>query len=312
MHLVLPFALSPEPACLAVARDLRLPNLSALLQRLQLAHRDVGTDESWSTPAERELARLHGLPVGDGCIPWAAWRLQTQDRDPGDAAWADVTPCHWDVAASHISMGLTQQLALEEEESRMLLQSMQPYFAEDGIHLEYAKKQRWLARGELFRGMAAASLDRVCGADIDSWIPRTQQAKALRRLQNEMQMLLYTHPVNEARAARGLVSINSFWVSGCGALPALEPASAKDVQEITTLRSPALAGDWQAWGIAWQQFDSSHCATALAAARAGQSVALSLCGSRSGLCYGPQAHPAITRFTHAFRRQGLYSLHGKL
>jgi hypothetical protein len=29
-------------------------------------------------------------------------------------------------------------------------------------------------------------------------------------------MLLYTHPLNDAREAQGLLPVNSFWLSGCG------------------------------------------------------------------------------------------------
>jgi hypothetical protein len=34
----------------------------------------------------------------------------------------------------------------------------------------------------------------------------------LQRLQSEMQMLLYNHPVNNARDARRQISVNSFWL----------------------------------------------------------------------------------------------------
>jgi hypothetical protein len=67
--------------------------------------------------------------------------------------------------------------------------------------------------------LTPASLDRVVGRVIDGWMPRAGEAKALRRLQQEMQMLLYTHPVNEERARGGLLPVNSFWASGTGALP---------------------------------------------------------------------------------------------
>jgi hypothetical protein len=52
-------------------------------------------------------------------------------------------------------------------------------------------------------------------------MPVAARAKPLRRLQNEMQMLLYTHPVNERRIARGLPAVNSFWISGTGRESAL-------------------------------------------------------------------------------------------
>ena len=84
------------------------------------------------------------------------------------------------------------------------------------------------------RGLATASLDRVIGRVLDPWMPRGDASRPLRRLQQEMQMLLYTHPVNEERTRGGLLPVNSFWVSGSGALPDRLPAS----REPRACRSP--------------------------------------------------------------------------
>src|SRR5262249_45843373 len=158
-----------------------------------------------SMPHERVLGRAYGLPTfADGCIPWAAWELAQSGRDTQGAAWAWITPCHWRVGRDHIAMDLPQALALDERDSRALLASMQSYFEEDNIHLEYDAPTRWLARGEVFRDFACASLDRVIGRHVDEWLPRSAQARTVRRLQQEMQMLLYTHPVNEERQQKGL------------------------------------------------------------------------------------------------------------
>ncbi len=60
-------------------------------------------------------------------------------------------------------------------------------------------------------------------------------------------MLLYTHPINEARSRGGQLPVNSFWLSGSGALP---PASARASPELRVthdLRDAALRQDWAAW-----------------------------------------------------------------
>jgi hypothetical protein len=98
-------------------------------------------------------------------------------------------------------------------------------------------------------------------------MPRQPQAQALRRLQNEMQMLLYTHPINDARAAKGLPTINSFWISGTGDLPA-DFRTAPAQGECTVrhdLRTAALEDDAAGWLAAWQALDTvlARCATNL-------------------------------------------------
>jgi hypothetical protein len=52
--------------------------------------------------------------------------------------------------------------------------------------------------------LATASLERVLRRDVAAWMPESPQraARTLHRLHSEMQMLLYTHPVNDARGAR--------------------------------------------------------------------------------------------------------------
>ena len=87
----------------------------------------------------------------------------------------------------------------------------------EGYTLAWGAALRWYVAHESLQGLATASLDRVIGRNIDAWLPRQPEAKRLRRLQNEVQMLLHRHPVNEAREAAGALPVNSFWLSGCGA-----------------------------------------------------------------------------------------------
>ena len=315
MHLVITNAMHCAPGCHQASASLRLPYLEQLLQRLETGPSDMGAASSWSTPDERVLGLAHGLPVDDGRIPWAAWQVRCSGRDPGAEAWAQVTPVHLDVGAAHISMGPVHQLQLGAEESQALLEAMRPYFAEDGITLEYLAPTQWLARGALFADMASASLGRVSGSDIDSWIPRSGQAASLRRLQNEMQMLLYAHPVNEARGARGLPLVNSFWVSGCGAAPVgtvAAAAAANAVCAVTELGQSALDGDWAAWSAAWRSIDAGHCARLLALVRAGAPARLSLCGDRGALNFGPRQRPRLARWAGRLRRPHLHALREQL
>ncbi len=208
MHLLIPFACSDAPGCTAQLPTLRLPHLDTLLQRMVLVDSDQAPADSLSTPHERARARLLGLTAADGCIPWAAREARAAGLgQPGDA-WAWVAPVHWDVGAQSIVMADPRTLALDEPDARDLMAAMAPYFAEDAMPLHYVAPHRWLCRGDIFRALPSAALDRVAGRDIQPWMPA---APALRRLQNEMQMLLYTHPVNDRRVAQGRSTVNSFW-----------------------------------------------------------------------------------------------------
>ena len=313
MHVLIPYASSSAPGCREQLSTLDLPNLERLLTQVDLLYVDDGEETDFSPPHERAHARmLTGIDKpprkDDGRFPWATWHMfQRPEPANRSAAWAFITPCHWDVMADHIRMADPVQLALSAAESQALLRAMQPYFAEDGITLAYDRPDLWLASGDVFRGLATASLDRVTGRAINPWMSTDDRARPLRRLQNEMQMLLYTHDVNAERLARGLVDVNAFWISGTGHESALigaplhasadssfdratqtQPVAAAEYvvpnpavtggievasrQPLTlhipqALREASLREDWQAWALAWRQIDADYGAQLLRAAR---------------------------------------------
>lgn len=281
-HLLIPLAATRDEACVQARKALELPHLDKLLARLQRTASDEGDEHSLSMPHERVLAGMLGLAASDGCLPWAAWEVAQSGRDTQVAAWARITPCHWQVGQDHIAMGHPEQLGLTAEQSQALLAAMKPWFEEDGIALEYRAPAEWLARGEVFRGFASASLDRVIGRVIDAWLPQGREARTIRRLQQEMQMLLYTHEVNDERARAGRKPVNSFWVSGTGALPDSHAAALPDGLAVPNdLRDAALLADWNAWSSAWKRIDETQCAALVKALDRGEHVALTLCGERN-------------------------------
>ena len=293
MHLLIPFANSHSPDCQAALKTLKLPNQDKLLRQLPLAYADVADETTLSPPHERALAAAYGISAVDGRVPFGAWHaVQTgQSVQPGQA-WAVITPCHWAVQSQHITMLSPRALNLQDEESRALLAAMQPFFAEDGIDLIYDQPTRWLARGEIFEQLATASPDRVIGGgegkSVDDWLPRTESAKNLRRLQQEMQMLLYTHALTDARNERGELAVNSFWVSGTGAMTdaMLARTASKDITQVNTLRDAAMISDWAAWREAWTRIDANECASMLERLSRKSSVTLTLCGERNVQIYG--------------------------
>ncbi len=306
MHLLIPFACSDAPGCTEVLQGLRLAHLDALLQRLVAVDTDTAATDTLSPPHERALARAYGMDAADGCIAWAAREARQTGRADSQDAWAWISPVHWNVGAQHIEMTDPDALALDEAQSRALLESMAPYFTEDGIALEYAAPHRWLARSAVFTALPSAALDRVVGRDIQQAMP---QAPDLRRLQNEMQMLLYTHPVNDARAAGGQPSVNSFWVSGTGALPReADSGDGVTVRTDASLRHAALRGDWATWAQAWTELDRHACKDLLDQLSGVPGSRLTLCGERSAISFAVAAQPLWRRLQRRWARPTLQSL----
>jgi hypothetical protein len=213
MHIVISHAAAPGPRCRAASATLQLPHLQALLRQAGAQTLHTGGPDRL-TPLAEHLAS--GQAYGDGLVPWAAWLAQGSGLYQNGQHWALISPCHLQIHSDHVAMQDPELLPLSEDESRTLLAAMQPYFEEDGIQLHWHSAHTWLAQGPVFQNLASASLARVRGQPIDPWIPRQSAAQNLRRLQNEMQMLLYTHAVNDTRSARGQASVNGFWISGTG------------------------------------------------------------------------------------------------
>ncbi len=202
-------------------------------------------------------------------------------------------------------MGDPDALQLQEDESRAFMAAMLPYFEEDGIALRYqALPGAWLATGEVFRDLPTASLDRVVGRNINTWLPNaaTPTGATLRRLQNEMQMLLYTHPLNDAREQRGASVVNSFWLTGAGVLdtPVL-PNPALTIEP--RLCAPALQQDADAWLAAWQAVDADTCAALLQRLQRGESVQLTLCGDHAAQTFRTWSERSVAAFFKPLRPQ---------
>lgn len=285
MHLLIPFASVPSDGGRQALRSLALPQLDALLARLTVVDTDRADAHTLTPPHERALARALGLAGADGELPWAALAAADDGLDPGDLAWGLVTPTHWAAGADGVRVVDPQALALDEAESRALCDALHEAFEHAGWLIAWGAPLRWYAAHESLAELPTASLDRVVGRDVEAWVASRDDARtrALRRLQMEAQMLLHAHPVNAAREARGALTVNSFWLSGCGVRQPDAAARADALQLDGRLRAPALAEDWAAWRDAWAALDAGPLAQARAHVDAGAPFALTLCGEHTAL-----------------------------
>jgi len=310
MHLIIPYAASHADGCRSLLPKLNLPHLQQLLTALTAQPLDAGEELSWSPPHERALAQAQGIPVSDGQIPWAALQAQKYPAlKQQDAAWAFVTLCNWQASVHQVTMRQIPMRDLSPAESDTLLAAMTPFFAQDGITLYPDEPGRWLARGAVFDGLSSASPDRVLGRNLEPWMPTAAQASGLIRLMSEMQMLLYTHPLNDAREARGLLPVNAIWLSGTGALngaPATNMVGAQTTV-IDTLREAALQEDWTGWASAWQALDAQEVSAWLDAHRQGKTVQITLCGERHAQSWHTQPQSLAQKFRRLFGATPIHS-----
>ncbi len=293
MHLMIPHASALGEAGRHAAQTLALPRLAALLGRLA-PDSSLGSDEySPHTPLELALAAQWGW-AADTPLPFAA----AQAADDGIAveakAWALLTPLHLSVGSDQITAFNPQALKLDEAESRAFFESLAWLFpADEGWTMAWGAPTRWYVAHESLADLPSASLERVINRNVDPWMP---EARRLRSLQNELQMLLHRHALNEAREARGALMLNSVWISGCGRDRPRRPQP--DLFIDARLREPLINEDWAAWAEAWAQLDAGPLRELLQRAEAGQPVELTLCGERFARHYRPQARSGLSQLWH--------------
>jgi hypothetical protein len=285
MHLIVGFAAPPPESASTAMQGMSTPQLETLLTRWAEQARSDGDASTLTPPHERSLAAALGLEGDDGCVPWAARQAAADGIAVGTQAWGLLTPAHWRVGSDGVHLVDPDVLALGEAESRTLFDAVRPLFESEGYTLAWGAALRWYAAHESLQGLATASLDRVIGRPIQAWLPRQPEARRLRRLQNEVQMLLHRHPLNVAREVAGALPVNSFWLSGCGAAQTEQP---HDVHYDDRLRAAMLQGGAAAWREAWRAIDADAIAALLAAAARSEPARLSLCGERSSATLEPR------------------------
>ena len=292
MHLLIPFAAELSDPATQVVRDMPLPQLAKLLATLSASDPITGDELSFSPPHERALAAAWGWHGADGCLPFAARAAARDGVSVGDAAWGLLTPAHWHVARDHVSLADPAALNLSDAESRAAFGAVRELFEGEGMRFEWGSALRWYAAHDGLADLPCAALDRVIGRRVELWTGTkahtTPAAALMRRLQSEVQMLLYPHPLNDEREARGELTLNSFWLSGCGRF---QPGDEAAVQVNNTLRAPLLAQDWAAWAEAWQALDNGAIKALLDAAQRGDPVVLTLCGERRAQRFENVARP---------------------
>ncbi len=208
--LVVPFGLPPAEMAPDLIRSLQAPSLATLLSRNTTHAAHAFDPDTRLLPHEAWLAHACGL-AGDPAIqpaaPFAPAVMRGFGLQPDAGHWFICHPVHVQVG-THLMMPDLRNLQLTDAESRTLFEAAQPLFDAPGMALVYGDARTWFLRADDWADLATASPDAATGDNLHTWMPAGAAARDFRRLQNEVQMLWHSHPVNEPRKA----PVNSFWI----------------------------------------------------------------------------------------------------
>ena len=229
LDILLPFGLLAAAIGRRPVARLQAPALATLLARTRFGKNALRTHsfnefsrtlphETWSAqrfglnpelPAE-SLAELQA----DTSPPLAASALRSFGLAADTGFWFVIQPVHIHIARDHLVLTDLRQLQLAEPEARRLFEVARALFEQDGRQLLYGNPSTWFARADDWSELQTATPDAACGRSIDIWTPKGDGERQWRKLQNEVQMEWFAHPVNEERQARGAKPVNSIWLWG--------------------------------------------------------------------------------------------------
>lgn len=291
MHVLIPSATSSDPTCQQLWQSLELPQLEALLSQLQGLHYTPTRQDGWLDPVQQILAVHFGLQEEK---VFASAALERYHRGmSADGGWAKLYWCSLEPGLNDMTLHPPHALQIEPQDAKALLRLVGGWVAQEDMTLHALDNRSCWAHADWLAETPSVPLRRVACQGVARWLKPRERHKGLNRLlflQNEVQMLLHDHPINAAREEKGLRPVNSFWVTGAGALPPDYAGERHDLQYIDALENATIAGDWRAWAVAWKELDNRLVPQWQAHADRGMPLKLTLCGDAKAFTWAGGQH----------------------
>ena len=216
--LLIPELIWPEPNDDEALQDPGCPALLTLLARSRLSQRDPQSLEATLTDL---FAHGEITPTP----PYAALRRLGEAGSIAEAEsrhWLCADPVHLRLMQERVVLADSRQFGIDLDEAQALAGALNEHLG-DVCQFHVAAADRWYLQVHettLQIALDTPPLSAATGRNIERQLPETLEARPLRKLHTEAQMLLHTHPINTAREAAGRMPINSLWFWGAGSLPA--------------------------------------------------------------------------------------------
>jgi hypothetical protein len=204
---------------MANALVLVAPGLLARPQRELAQARSLGTFAMHAAPPRSEphgiaAAMLRAIGARDS-VPVAPLALQGAGVNPGDDYVLCADPVY--LVADRDTVVLAQVVDdLDADAARALVADLNRHFADDDLRFDAVRPDAWFARRDAPTELVTTPPDAARGHRLIASSPRGRDAAIFKRWQNEIEMLVYGHPVNAAREARGAPLVSAVWLWGGG------------------------------------------------------------------------------------------------
>jgi hypothetical protein len=223
---------------LDATRDAQRATLESMTLRRLVMHassatmKDIGFWDWFGD--ELGIARQRDVPTAPIWARAAGVRID-------DAFFLNATPVTMEISRTDVRLK-NAALPLDANESGQLLATLNSHFANDGVAFVGPQPGRWFVRVAPRPALHTTSPRSALARGVRESLPTGDDSAKWRRWQNEIQMLLFEHPVNVAREARGAPVVNSVWFWGGGQLP--RPTTAIDLVLVTDDEAMSQLGEF--------------------------------------------------------------------
>ncbi len=196
--------------------------LSRILARSVRRHLGIqGRDEviGWAVTGHAAATRAWApAPVG-----WAA-----DFRGPPPLGVLRIDPVCLMPGPGGVTMAGQQRVDIDPEEARRLCDSLADAFRDRGIGVRLATPDRWYMTLPHAPDVPWWAPETVAGGSLLDYMPDGDGGSELRRIVNEIQMLLHEQPDNQSRRERQVPEVNSVWPWGWAERPVPKVGSVAD------------------------------------------------------------------------------------
>ncbi|MEJ2321362.1 MAG: hypothetical protein P8Z31_03175, partial [Gammaproteobacteria bacterium] len=148
------------------------------------------------TPAGYEvlLAAAFGLEAGEAEVPTGALLANLHHERTPAGEWACVAPVHLHVDRDRLLLFPVEAARVDAD---AVVSALNDHFREEGVCFHATPEGPWLLALNTPRSVKTCSIDQVAGRSLDPFMPAGEDARWLRGIMNESQMLLHREQLDE-------------------------------------------------------------------------------------------------------------------
>lgn len=243
VHLIVPDLFLPTDIAAQVTQGLALPALERMLARGVHQTVDASSLEALLCDLFFEPGYI-GTPVAAVAAAFDAL---------GEGCWLRADPAHMQLSRNQLVLHPLVDMAADE--AVQLCVALNEHFAGQGMTFAAPHPRRWYLRLEAHPDILTVPMSQAGGNDIRGLLPEGAEGARWQQLFNEMQMLLFSHPLNAVREERGELSVNCLWLWGNGAADLRSPCGYAEVvsdEELAGMFASAAGVRFASWSGQWR------------------------------------------------------------